>query len=93
MENEEQVYLIAGIVNATGQVLFWKDEINIEVGNYAIVENVNGYDLVKVIGRVKTTTKDASKLSKTRYENMKRAVCEVNSERLETIRGNKHVQM
>ena len=68
----EEVYLIAGVINTTGKVLYWRDEKYMYVGNYAIVENISGYDLVKIIGRVKTTKKEASKFSNTKYENMKK---------------------
>lgn len=78
-ENEEQqIYLIAGIINATGQVLYWKDTKYIDVGDYALVENMNGYDLIKVIGRIRTTKKEASKFSKTKYENMKKTIKAIN---------------
>ena len=47
-ENTENgiVTLIAGVINATGKMLFWKDDNVIQIGDYAIVENMNGYDLV-----------------------------------------------
>ncbi len=77
MENNERVYLIAGIINATGKVLYWKDENYIFVGNYAIVENVNGYDLVKVVGRVETTKENVCKFSNTKYKNMKKTIKEI----------------
>lgn len=73
-KTEERVYLIAGVINATGKMLFWKDEGNIEIGDYAVVENMNGYDLVKVVGIVITTKAEASKFSNTKYNNMKKAV-------------------
>lgn len=77
MNEEEAVYLIAGLINATNRVLWWKDEKYISVGNYAIVENINGYDLVKVVGRLATTKKEVSRFSNTKYENMKKTVAEV----------------
>lgn len=77
MENEERVYLVAGTINATGKTLYWKDEKYIPIGNYAIVENVNGFDLIKVIGRVQTTKLNASKFSNTKYENMKKTIQEI----------------
>ena len=73
----EKVYLIAGIVNATGKVFYWIDELFVYIGNYAIVENMDGYDLVKVIGRIETSKKDASKFSNTKYENMKKVIREI----------------
>ena len=77
-KTEERVYLIAGVINATGKMLFWKNEenieIEIEIGDYAVVENMNGYDLVKVVGTVITTKAEASKFSNTKYNNMKKAV-------------------
>ena len=49
------------------------------VGNYAIVENMNGFDLIKIIGKVETTKTNASKFSNTRYENMKQTIQEIPS--------------
>ena len=77
------VTLIAGVINATGKMLFWKDDNEIQIGNYAIVENMNGYDLVKVIGCVLTTEKEASKFSNTRYENMKKTIYPISKEDIE----------
>lgn len=80
---EETVYLIAGVINSTGKIMYWKDEKYISVGSYAIVENLNGYDLVKVVGRIATTKSESSKFSNTKYENMGRTVAEVSKEKLE----------
>ncbi len=76
---EEKVYLVAGLINATGKTLYWKDEKYMYVGNYAIVENMNGFDLIKIIGKVETTKTNASKFSNTRYENMKQTIQEIPS--------------
>ena len=82
-KNNEEVYLIAGLINATGKVLYWRTKSEIKLGDYAIVENINGYDLVKVIGIVKTTKKDAGKFSNTKYENMKNAILGINANIIE----------
>lgn len=80
---DETVTLIAGVINATGKMLFWKDDNDIQIGDYAIVENMNGYDLVKVIGIVLTTEKEANKFSNTRYENMKKTIYPISKEDIE----------
>lgn len=77
------VTLIAGVINATGKMLFWKDDNDIQIGDYAIVENMNGYDLVRVIGSVLTTEKEASKFSNTRYKNMKNTIYPISKEDIE----------
>lgn len=53
--------LIAGKLNAENIVRYWmlegedvKDVDVIGIGNYAIVENKNDYDLVKIVGIVET---------------------------------------
>ena len=53
--------IIAGKLNSDNIVRYWKvgDEI-FNVGDYAIVENKNDYDLVKIIGIVETNEKYAS---------------------------------
>jgi len=87
-KNEETIYLIAGVINATGKMFYWKDENFITIGNYAIVENMNGYDLVKVVGRVTTTKEEAIKFSNTKYNNMEKTITEVTKEKLEEIKKN-----
>lgn len=81
MIEDEEIILIAGIINATGTLLYWKSDGEISVGDYAIVENKNGYDLIKSVGIIYTTKKEASKFSKTKYENMKKVIqgfkCEI----------------
>ena len=84
-ENEEDaiVTLVVGVINATGKMLLWKDDCEMQLGDYAVVENVNGYDLVKVIGIILTTEKQASNFSNTRYENMKKTIYPISKEDIE----------
>lgn len=74
MEKDKNVILIAGTINATGKNLFWKNEmeLDIDIGNYATVENMNGYDLIKVTGIIKTTEENSRKFSNTKYSDMKK---------------------
>lgn len=69
----EKVKLILGTINSTGKVFFWKNEKSdyIDVDDYAIVENINGYDLIKVIGKVETTKKNIKKVTGKDYKNLK----------------------
>lgn len=84
MNEQEIVHLIAGTINATGKTLYWKDENNItSIGEYYIVKNMNGYDLVKAIARVEILKENVSKLTNTKYENMKKVICGVSKERIE----------
>lgn len=50
--------LIAGKLNS-GITHFWNvaEELYFEIGDYAIVENKNDYDLVKIVGIVETNKK------------------------------------
>lgn len=70
----EAVFLFAGQINATGRILYWKSESNMTIGDFAIVENMNGYDLIKVIGKILTTKESAKNFSNTEYEKMKKVV-------------------
>ena len=65
------------------QIHFQYFGFDFNIGDYAIVENMNGYDLVKVIGIVKTTKKDTGKFSNTKYENMKNAILGINANIIE----------
>lgn len=74
MEKDKKITLIAGVINATGRNLFWKNEkgLDINLGDYAVVENMKGHDLIKVTGKIETTEENASKFSNTKYCNMKK---------------------
>lgn len=76
MNNE--IILVAGLINATGRMLYWKTNIEVNTGDYVIVENGSGHDLIKVIGIIKTRDYSASKFSNTKYENMKNIIQIVN---------------
>lgn len=73
-KKENRVILVAGTINATGKMLYWKNVFPVNIGNYAIVENMNGYDLIKVVGLVTTKESTVGKFSNTKYENMKKVV-------------------
>ena len=77
------VILIAGVINATGITLYWKSDSEINIGDYAIVENKQGYDLVKVTGILYTTRENAIKFSNTKYENMKKVIQGIKKELIE----------
>lgn len=79
---KENIVLIAGVINATGTLFYWKSDIEISVGDYAIVENKQGYDLIKSVGIIYTTKENAVKFSNTKYENMKKVVCLIKKEEL-----------
>ena len=79
MENEE-IFLVAGLLNATGRMLYWKTNINVDIGDYAVVKNGSGYDLIKIVGIVKTLKNSAGRFSNTAYENMKEVIKMINLE-------------
>lgn len=58
--------LIIGKMNNCNVIYFWGISTlkNTKVGDYAIVENMSDYDLVKVIGLVETTEKYVKKITK-----------------------------
>lgn len=68
------VVLIAGRTNGGVEILYWKCFESPTIGNYAIVENMDGFDLIKIAGVVYTTEEMASYFSKTKYCNMKSAI-------------------
>lgn len=71
---QNEVILVAGIINATGKMLYWRDKAGVKIGDYAVVENMKGYDLIKVVGIIETTEKDAKKFSNTNYNDMKNII-------------------
>ena len=68
---DEKVDLIAGrLNNRNGETLYWKLEkmMSCKLGDFAVVENANGYDLVEICGFITTTKSKASYFSRTKYE-------------------------
>lgn len=52
--------LIIGKLNGANIINYWNTSdfiLDVPVGDYAIVENINDYDLVKIIGIVETDEK------------------------------------
>lgn len=82
-KKEERIILIAGVINATGKLLYWRSDRRISIGDYAIVENMNGYDLIKVIGVIETIEENAKKSSNTNYINMKKVIQGMQKELIE----------
>ena len=80
-----RVYLVAGVLNGTTQVLYWKCDISLiyNLGDYAIVENKQGYDLIKIVGAVETEKNKVKLFSHTKYEDMKSIVSIVDKEDME----------
>jgi hypothetical protein len=59
-KGKDYKYLIIGKHNSTGQIFYWNDNgKKFDVGDYAIVENKDDYDLVKIVGEVFTNEKYA----------------------------------
>ena len=81
----ETVDLIAGrLNNRNGETLYWKLEkmMSCKLGDFAVVENANGYDLVEICWFITTTRSKASYFSKTKYENMKSVIMIIEKEQL-----------
>lgn len=81
----ETVDLIAGrLNNRNGETLYWKLEkmMSCKLGDFAVVENANGYDLVEICGFITTTRSKVSYFSKTKYENMKSVIMIIEKEQL-----------
>lgn len=79
------IFLIAGKLNkADNQILYWKDETHnsLEIGDFAIVENRNSFDLIEIVGVVSTTEEKANLFSKTCYKNMKNIIRIIKKEEL-----------
>ena len=71
----EEVYLIAGKLNNSQMVRYWRVNhdmlLDIARGDFAIVGNVSGFDLVEIIGTMYVERKNVPLISCTKYENMK----------------------
>lgn len=79
------VNIVAGKLNkADNQILYWKAE-NIgafKIGDFAIVENRNSFDLIEIVGNVCTSEECAGFFSKTCYKKMKNVIRLIHREEL-----------
>lgn len=83
----EDIQLIAGKVNKVdSQILYWLNDFPIRIGDFAIVENRNSFDLVEVIGVVFTHKNKVGNFSKTQFDSMKKVVRVI--ERNELVKEN-----
>ena len=81
------LYLIAGVINSMpNMVYFWLGDKNIDsfkIGDYAIVENLNSYDLVKIAGIVWTNEENLKSITKKDLAKMKKVIKYIPKEELE----------
>lgn len=67
-------------------VYFWLGDKNIDsfkIGDYAIVENLNSYDLVKIAGIVWTNKDNLKTITKNNLAKMKRVIKYIPKDELE----------
>ena len=81
------LYLIAGVINSMpNMVYFWlgdKNKDSFKIGDYAIVENLNSYDLVKIAGIVWTNEENLKSITKKDLAKMKKVIKYIPKEELE----------
>lgn len=82
------LYLIAGVINSMpNTVYFWLGNKNMDsfkIGDYAIVENLSSYDLVKIAGIVWTNEDNLKSITKVKdLEKMKKVIKYIPKEELE----------
>lgn len=81
------IYLIAGVINAVpDQYYFWlgtKSTDCFKIDDYAIVENKQGYDLVKIAGIVWTDEANLKTISKNSLKKMKKVIRYIPREEIE----------
>lgn len=86
-DNMMNIYLIAGVINAVqNQCYFWLGTKNTErfkINDYAIVENKQGYDLVKIVGIVWTDEANLKAISKNSLKKMKKVIRYIAREEIE----------
>lgn len=83
----KNLYLIAGVINSMPNIVyFWLGDKNIDsfkIGDYAIVENLNSYDLVKIAGIVWTNEENLKSITKKDLAKMKKVIKYIPKEELE----------
>ena len=71
---EPNIKLIAGKINNCSTIYYWliDEELDFEIGDYAIVENINDYDLIKIVGIVETQEKYLKHITNVNKNKMKK---------------------
>lgn len=91
-DNMMNICLIAGVINAgvinavPNQCYFWlgtKSTDCFKINDYAIVENKQGYDLVKIVGIVWTDEANLKTISKNSLKKMKKVIRYIPREEIE----------
>lgn len=80
-----EVRLIAGKIPGNNTLRFWKVEnknIYAHIGDYAIVENIDSYALVEILGLLITTEQKALVISNNEFKRMKKVVKTIKAEEL-----------
>lgn len=81
------IKLIAGRLNNMNKSNYWLvNGFEANIGDYAIVENMNGYDLVEIVGLVETDEEHINKLIGNKIN--KKVSCVVFKEELEGLKDN-----
>lgn len=64
--------LIAGKLNNCSTLFYWQiiENEEFEIGDYAIVENMNDYDLVKIVGILETSDKYSKFINDRKFKNV-----------------------
>lgn len=89
-DGKTQVRLIIGKNQNDNNFRYWKVEnenVNTPIGGFAIVENLNSYTMIEILGLVVTSKEKAQELSKTHYNNMKRVLKTFNIDELIMMKG------
>ena len=86
-DNMMNIYLIAGVINAVpDQCYFWlgtKSTDCFKIDDYAIVENKQGYDLVKIAGIVWTNEDNLKIITRNNLSKMKKVIRYISREEIE----------
>ena len=86
-DNMMNICLIAGVINAVpDQCYFWlgtKSTDCFKIDDYAIVENKQGYDLVKIVGIVWTNEDNLKIITRNNLSKMKKVIRYISREEIE----------
>lgn len=92
--DENTIKLITGtLINASNNYItkYWliNNDVEVNIGDYAIVENLSGFAIVKIVGVTISEPKLVKYISNTNYEKMKKVVMLINKEELEKEQNDK----
>lgn len=75
------IKVIAGRLNGTNKANYWLYNEKAKIGDYAVVENCNGFDLIEIVGLLETDEEHIDRIIGNRIN--KKVICVIEKKGIE----------